>query len=77
MNSDLLQFLQILVDRITGDAELFSRIGNGAHRCLRRIKLLGNSNILLQSGDRELGAEPVHTSDIKIVGKAVRVEFNV
>ena len=49
----------------------------GAHRCLRRIKLLGNSNILLQSGDRELGAEPVHISDIKIVGKAVRVEFNL
>ncbi len=49
----------------------------GAHRCLRRIKLLGNSNILLQSGDRELGAESVHISDIKIVGKAVRVEFNL
>ena len=40
----------------------------GAHRCLRRIKLLGNSNILLQSGDRELGAESVHISDIKLVG---------
>lgn len=47
----------------------------GAHRCLRRIKLLGNSNILLQSGDRELGAESVHISDIKIVGRAVRVEI--
>ena len=47
----------------------------GAHRCLRRIKLLGNSNILLQSGDRELGAESVHISDIKLVGKAVRVEI--
>lgn len=47
----------------------------GAHRCLRRIRLLGNSNILLQSGDRELGAEPMHISDIKIVGKAVRVEI--
>lgn len=49
----------------------------GAHRCLRRIKLLGNSNILLQSGDRELGAESVHISDIKLVGKAVRVEFAI
>lgn len=47
----------------------------GAHRCLRRIKLLGNSNILLQSGDRQLDAEAVHLSDIKFVGKAVRVEF--
>lgn len=47
----------------------------GAHRCLRRIKLLGNSNILLQSGDRELGAESVHISEIKLVGKAVRVEI--
>jgi len=47
----------------------------GAHRCLRRIKLLGNSNILLQSGDRELGAESVHISDVKLVGKAVRVEI--
>ena len=47
----------------------------GAHRCLRRIKLLGNSNILLQSGDRHLDAEAIHISDIKIVGKAVRVEI--
>ena len=47
----------------------------GAHRCLRRVKLLGNSNILLQSGDRELGAESVHISDIKFVGRAVRVEI--
>lgn len=47
----------------------------GAHRCLRRIKLLGNSNILLQSGDRELGAESVSISDIKLVGRAVRVEI--
>ena len=47
----------------------------GAHRCLRKIKLLGNSNILLQSGDRELGAEPMHISEIKLIGKAVRVEI--
>ena len=47
----------------------------GAHRCLRRVKLLGNSNILLQSGDRELGAESVHISDVKLVGRAVRVEI--
>ena len=47
----------------------------GAHRCLRKIKLLGNSNILLQSGDRNLGTESVHISDLKLVGKAVRVEI--
>lgn len=47
----------------------------GAHRCLRRIKLLGNSNILLQSGDRELGAESMHISELKLVGRAVRVEI--
>ncbi|MBQ8618778.1 MAG: helix-turn-helix domain-containing protein [Clostridia bacterium] len=47
----------------------------GAHRCLRRIKLLGSGNILLQSGDRDLGTESVHISDIKLVGKAVRVEI--
>ena len=47
----------------------------GAHRCLRRVKLLGNSNILLQSGDRDLGTESVHISEIKLIGKAVRVEI--
>ena len=47
----------------------------GAHRCLRRVKLLGNSSILLQSGDRDLGAESVHISEIKFVGRAVRVEI--
>lgn len=46
----------------------------GAHRCLRRVKLLGNSNILLQSGDRDLGAESVNVSEIKFVGRAIRVE---
>ena len=49
----------------------------GAHRCLRKVTLLGNSNILLQSGDRELAAESVHISDIKIVGRAVRVEITL
>ena len=49
----------------------------GAHRCLRRIKLLGNSNILLQSGDRHLDAEAINISEIKIVGRAVRVEVTL
>ena len=49
----------------------------GAHRCLRRVKLLGNSSILLQSGDRSLDSEAVHISDVKLVGRAVRVEFSL
>lgn len=49
----------------------------GAHRCLRRIKLLGNSNILLQSGDRQLDAQAMNIADIKIVGRAVRVEIEL
>ena len=40
-------------------------------------KLLGNSNILLQSGDRELGAESIHISEVKLVGRAVRVEITL
>ena len=47
----------------------------GAHRCLRRIKLLGDSKILLQSGDRELDAQAIHISELKLVGRAVRVEI--
>ena len=47
----------------------------GAHRCLRRVKLLGNANILLQSGDRDLDAEAMNVSEIKFVGRAVRVEI--
>ena len=49
----------------------------GAHRCLRRVKLLGNSSILLQSGDRSLDSKAVHISDVKLVGRAVRVEFSL
>ena len=47
----------------------------GAHRCLRRVKLLGDSRILLQSGDRDLDAEALHISEVKLVGRAVRVEI--
>lgn len=47
----------------------------GAHRCLRRVQMLGGANILLQSGDRDLGAEAMHASEVKFIGRAVRVEF--
>lgn len=49
----------------------------GAHRCLRRIRLLGDSKILLQSGDRDLDAQAMHISEIKLVGRAVRVEITL
>ncbi len=49
----------------------------GAHRCLRRVKLLGDSKILLQSGDRELDAQALHISELKFVGRAVRVEITL
>ncbi|MBR1408486.1 MAG: helix-turn-helix domain-containing protein [Clostridia bacterium] len=49
----------------------------GAHRCLRKIMLLGNSQILIQSGDRELEPEALHISDVRIVGRAVRVEISL
>ena len=49
----------------------------GAHRCLRRIRLLGDSKILLQSGDRELDAQAMHISEIKLVGRAVRIEITL
>lgn len=49
----------------------------GAHRCLRRVKLLENANILLQSGDRDLDAQAMNISEIKFVGRAVSVEFTL
>ena len=49
----------------------------GAHRCLRRIRLLGDSKILLQSGDRELDAQAMHISEVKLVGRAVRIEITL
>jgi len=67
--------LVLIVPRNLPEDGAIMLVEYGAHRCLRRVKLLGNSNILLQSGDRELGAESVHISDIKIVGRAVRVEI--
>ena len=47
----------------------------GAHCCLRRIRLLGDSKILLQSGDRELDAQAMHINELKLVGRAVRIEI--
>ena len=47
----------------------------GAHRCLRRVRLLGDSKILLQSGGRELDAQAMHINELKLVGRAVRIEI--
>ena len=67
--------LVLIVPQTLPQDDAIMLVEYGAHRCLRKIKLLGNSNILLQSGDRDLGSESVHISDIKLVGKAVRVEI--
>ena len=53
----------------------FQAVEYGAHRCLRRIRLLGDSKILLQSGDRELDAQAMHINELKLVGRAVRIEI--
>ncbi len=49
----------------------------GAHRCLRCVRMLGGASILLQSGDRDLDAQALHASEIKFIGRAVRVEFQL
>jgi transcriptional regulator with XRE-family HTH domain len=47
----------------------------GAHRALRKIKIFDKTRILLQSGDREMSADPMSVADIHFVGRAVRVEI--
>ena len=49
----------------------------GAHRFLRQLKFLGNNQLLLQSGDRELDVHAVAAGECKILGKAVRNEFRL
>lgn len=47
------------------------------HRCLRKIKKLDAMNILLQSYDREYGAETCALPDVNFIGRAVKVEFRL
>lgn len=48
----------------------------GAHRCLRRIRLLGDSKILLQSGDRELDAQAMHINDSSWSAVPIRLKLH-
>lgn len=48
----------------------------GAHRCLRRIRLLGDSKILLQSGDRELDAQAMHINELKLGRPCVALKLH-
>lgn len=47
------------------------------HRCLRKIKKLDAMNLLLQSYDREYGAETCALPDVNFIGRAVKVEFRL
>ena len=49
----------------------------GAHRVLRKVQIFDKTRILLQSGDREMRAEHMSVSDIRFIGRAVRVEFTL
>ncbi|MBQ8095101.1 MAG: helix-turn-helix transcriptional regulator [Clostridia bacterium] len=49
----------------------------GAHRVLRKIKLFDKTRVLLQSGDREMSADPMSVSDVHFVGRAIRVEITL
>lgn len=46
----------------------------GAHRALRKIKILDTTRILLQSYGREYDGDTYSVSDVKFVGRAVRLE---
>ncbi|MDD3663436.1 MAG: helix-turn-helix transcriptional regulator [Candidatus Pacebacteria bacterium] len=47
------------------------------HRSLRKVKKLDAMHVLLQSYDREYTAEPCALPDMTILGRAVKVEFQL
>lgn len=47
------------------------------HRCLRKIKVLDERQILLQSYDREFESETVLVSEIGFLSRGVRVQFEL
>lgn len=47
------------------------------HRYLRKVKILDDRNVLLQSYDREYEAETVPVSDIGFLSRCVRVTFEL
>ena len=49
----------------------------GEHRYLRKIKMLGDQQLLLQSYDREYEAETVSIHDVGFLSRCVRVMFDL
>jgi len=47
------------------------------HRCLRKIKILDDRNVLLQSYDRQYEAETVPISEIGFLSRCVQVTFEL
>jgi len=47
------------------------------HRYLRKVKILDDRNVLLQSYDREYEAETVAISDIGFIARGVKVSFDL
>ena len=47
------------------------------HRYLRKVKLLDDRNVLLQSYDREYEAETVPISEIGFIARCVKVTFEL
>ena len=47
------------------------------HRFLRKVKKLDGMTVLLQSYDREYGAETAPIPDVNFIGRAVQVEFRL
>ena len=47
------------------------------HRCIRKVKKLDGTNVLLQSYDREYNAETAALPEITFIGRVVRVEFSL
>jgi SOS-response transcriptional repressor LexA len=46
----------------------------GAHRALRKVKLIDSTRVLLQSYGREYDGDAYAVSDVKFAGRAVRLE---
>jgi len=47
------------------------------HRFLRKIKILGDQQLLLQSYDRQYEAETVSIHDVGFLSRCVRVSFDL
>lgn len=52
-------------------------VEHNQHRYLRKVKKLDALNVLLQSYDREYGAEACALPEVNILGRVVKVEFSL